>query len=156
MPTLVISLAVKTTRAGKNVQGLPSTTKEKTIMHSCPDCRGEKSAFGLACTMDKGCRPITMVCHFCNGIGVVDAPAFKRWRIGEAMRRARVKRGSSQREQAVLLGISQIVLNDIEHGRANAPACRKCQDPPPRSPAWERGCSRGRLRVVSGSVDNAG
>ena len=97
-------------------------------MHTCPDCRGEKSAFGLACTMDKGCRPITMVCRFCNGTGVVDASAFKRWRIGEAMRRARVKRGSSQREQAALLGISQIVLNDIEHGRATAPACSKCED----------------------------
>jgi hypothetical protein len=97
-------------------------------MHTCPDCRGEKSAFGLACTMDKGCRPITMVCRFCNGAGVVDASAFKRWRIGEAMRRARVKRGSSQREQAALLGIPQIVSNDIEHGRADAPACMKCQD----------------------------
>ena len=97
-------------------------------MHPCPDCREEKSAFGLACTMDKGGRPITMVCRFCNGTGVVDAPAFRRWRIGEAMRRARVKRGSSQHEQAALLGISPIVLNDIEHGRAHAPVCRKCQD----------------------------
>jgi transcriptional regulator with XRE-family HTH domain len=44
------------------------------------------------------------------------------------MRRARVKRGSSQREQAALLGISQILLNDIEHGRADARACVKCQD----------------------------
>jgi hypothetical protein len=79
-------------------------------MHTCPDCRGEKPAFGLACTMDKGCRPITMVCRFCNGTGIVDAPAFKRWRIGEAMRRARVKRGSSRREQAALLEIPQIVL----------------------------------------------
>jgi DNA-binding XRE family transcriptional regulator len=96
-------------------------------MHTCPDCRGKKSAFGLACS-DKGCRPITMICRFCNGTGVVGTPAFKRWRIGEAMRRARVKRGSSQREQASLLGISQSVLNDIEHGRADAPLCAKCQD----------------------------
>jgi hypothetical protein len=98
-------------------------------MHMCPDCRGEKSAFGLACTMDKEYRPITMVCRFCNRTGVVDAPAFERWRIGEAMRRARVKRGSSQREQAAILGISQIVLNDVEHGRADAPASSKCRDP---------------------------
>ena len=97
-------------------------------MHTCPDCRGEKSAFGLACTMDKGCRPVTMVCRFCKGTGVVDSPAFKRWRIGEAMRPARVKRGSSQREQAALPGIPQFVLNDIENGRVDAPACRKCQD----------------------------
>ena len=96
-------------------------------MHTCPDCRGEKSAFGLACTMEKGCRPITMICRFCNGMGIVEASALKRWRIGEAMRRARVKRGSSQREQASLLGIPQIALDDIEHGRADAPTC-KCQD----------------------------
>ena len=42
--------------------------------------------------------------------------------------RARVKRASSQREQAALLGISQIVLNDIEHGPGDAPACMKCRD----------------------------
>jgi hypothetical protein len=77
-------------------------------MHTCPGCRGQKSALGLACTMDKGCRPVTMVCRLCNGIGIVDASACKRWRIGEAMRRARIKRGSSQREQAALLGISQM------------------------------------------------
>ena len=82
-------------------------------MHICPDCRGKKSAFGIACIMDQGCRPITMVCRFCNGTGVVDVSAFKRWRIGDAMRRARVKRGSSQREQAALLGISQILLRRL-------------------------------------------
>ena len=92
-------------------------------MQTCPDCRERNPHLASLALWIRDADPYHgLVCRFCNGTGVVDAPAFKRWRIGEAMRRARVKRGSSQCEQAALLGIPQIVLNDIEHGRADAPS----------------------------------
>ena len=100
-------------------------------MVTCPDCRGAKQAFGIGCNMDRGCQPVTMICRFCNGTGSVEAAASERWHRGEALRKERVRRGYSQREQASARGISPILLNDIEHGRADAPTCAKCQGGPP-------------------------
>lgn len=39
-----------------------------------------------------------------------------------------MKRGYSQSEVAAVLGIPQELLNDIEHGRLDAPVCLKCQE----------------------------
>jgi hypothetical protein len=76
--------------------------------------------------MDNGCSPITMTCRFCNGTGSAEAAVSERWHKGEALRKERVRRGYSQREQASILGISQLLLNDIEHRRADAPVYAKC------------------------------
>jgi transcriptional regulator with XRE-family HTH domain len=43
----------------------------------------------------------------------VSSEAGERWRAGKAMRDARVKRGFTQREEAMRLGISWIELNDM-------------------------------------------
>jgi hypothetical protein len=59
-------------------------------------------------------------CSFCKGEGQVSSEAAERWRTGQAMRDARVKRGFTQREEAMRFGISWIELNDIEHGRRSS------------------------------------
>jgi DNA-binding XRE family transcriptional regulator len=58
-----------------------------------------------------------MVCGFCKGAGHVSPEANARWQKGRALRDARVKAGLTQREQAYVLGINWIDLNDVEHGR---------------------------------------
>ncbi len=82
----------------------------------CPSCRGAKAGFGVACG-PKGCRPARFTCDFCKGEGEVSAEAAERWHKGSAMREARVKRGLTLFEEASILGVDPIVLNDIEHGR---------------------------------------
>jgi DNA-binding XRE family transcriptional regulator len=58
-----------------------------------------------------------MVCRFCEGAGHVSPEADARWQMGRELRDARVKAGLTQREQASVLGINWIDLNDVEHGR---------------------------------------
>jgi ribosome-binding protein aMBF1 (putative translation factor) len=82
----------------------------------CRECRGAKSSFAITCS-DRGCRTGMRACSFCKGEGRVSSEAAERGRTGQAMRDARVKRGFTQREEAMRLGISWIELNDIEHGR---------------------------------------
>jgi transcriptional regulator with XRE-family HTH domain len=50
----------------------------------------------------------------------VSSEANERWHKGEALRKARIKRGLTLFEQAAILGVEPIVLNDIEHGRRPA------------------------------------
>ena len=82
----------------------------------CPDCRGAKAGFGIACS-DRGCHPIERACDFCGGEGRVSPEANERWQKGRAARDARVKQRLSLFEKAAVLGIAPEVLNDIEHGR---------------------------------------
>jgi ribosome-binding protein aMBF1 (putative translation factor) len=56
-------------------------------------------------------------CSFCKGEGQVSSEAAERWRMGQAMRDARVKRGLTQQQEAEWLGISPRELNAIELGR---------------------------------------
>jgi hypothetical protein len=58
-----------------------------------------------------------MMCQFCAGTGHVSPEANTRWQKGRGLRDAGVKAGLTQREQASLLGINWIDLNDVEHGR---------------------------------------
>ena len=82
----------------------------------CPSCRGAKAGDSVMCS-DRGCKPGSIPCSFCKGEGQVRSEAAERWRKGRAIRDARVKRGFTQREEALQLGISWIQLNDIERGR---------------------------------------
>jgi hypothetical protein len=86
----------------------------------CPDCDGAKTRHGIACTIDRGCRPLEIACQFCKGEGQVSAEAGECWNKGRALREARVKQGRSLFEEAAILGIEPIVLNDIEHGRRSS------------------------------------
>jgi hypothetical protein len=94
--------------------GRKGDTSMLTVL--CPDCRGAKSYFGVACSPGK-CRTGMMTCGFCEGTGHVSPEANARWQKGRALRDARVKAGLTQREQAYVLGINWIDLNDVEHGR---------------------------------------
>ena len=116
-------------------------------MVRCSDCRGAKQSFGIGCNMDSGCRPITMTCRFCNGTGSVEAAAAERWHRGEALRKERVKRGDSQREQASARDISPILSTILSTDGRCSDMCEVPRWAPHR-------CSvrRGRVRVVFGSV----
>ncbi|MGO9056329.1 MAG: hypothetical protein ACLQU2_02950 [Candidatus Binataceae bacterium] len=46
--------------------------------------------------------------------------ASERWRKGRAIRDARVKRGLTLFEEAAILGIEPVVLNNIELGRRSS------------------------------------
>ncbi len=93
----------------------------------CPRCNGAKSAFGVRCG-DRGCQTGSWACDLCKGEGQVSPVTAERWRQGRAMRDARVKLGTSQREEANRLGISLIQLNDIEHGRLSVEQVSKRLD----------------------------
>jgi len=82
----------------------------------CPSCEGAKAGFGVACG-PKGCRPARFTCDFCKGEGEVTAAAAERWRRGSELRAARRNRGLTLFEEAAILGVDPVVLNDIEHGR---------------------------------------
>ncbi len=86
----------------------------------CPGCDGAKTLHGIACTIDRGCRPVEIACDFCKGEGQVSSEASERWHQARALRDARVKRGLTLFEEAAILGIEPIVLNDIEHGRRSS------------------------------------
>jgi hypothetical protein len=61
-------------------------------------------------------------CDFCGGLGIVELAAVDRWRRGQALRQLRVhKRHLTQKGLAHILGISPMLLNDIECGWADMP-----------------------------------
>jgi hypothetical protein len=61
-------------------------------------------------------------CDFCGGLGIVEIAAADRWRQGQALRQLRVhQRHLTQAGLAHILGISPMLLNDIECGRADMP-----------------------------------
>jgi len=82
----------------------------------CPECRGEKGGFRVTCG-SRGCETSTFDCEFCKGEGQVSAEANGRWQKGRELREARKQQGMTQCEQALILGISPIDLNDVECGR---------------------------------------
>ena len=83
----------------------------------CPGCDGAKTLHGIACTIDRGCRPVEIACDFCKGEGQVSSEASERWQRGDALRKARVERGLTLSEQAAILGVAPKALNDVEFGR---------------------------------------
>ena len=85
----------------------------------CPSCGGAKTGYRISCS-DRGCRTGEITCDFCKGEGQVSSEASERWHKGDALRKARVKRGLTLFEQAAILGVEPMVLNDIEHGRRSS------------------------------------
>jgi DNA-binding XRE family transcriptional regulator len=107
----------------KEVQTMASDTSEK-----CPQCGGQAQAFAVMCgprgpgSDDMKCTTGIQACDFCGGLGIVEGAVAERYRRGDAIRRLRVKKWQlTQNQQAHILGISPMLLNDIEHGRAEWP-----------------------------------
>ena len=103
---------------------MTSETTEK-----CPECNGQAQGFSVMCgTREAGsdemkCTTGIRACEFCGGLGLVETAVAGRWRRGEAIRKLRVKQWKlSLNQQAHILGISPMLLQDIERGRADWPS----------------------------------
>lgn len=88
----------------------------------CPHCDGAKV---VNCFWD-GTDPKTgrrtggygpLTCFLCNGTGEVDQPYQARIVLGEIVRKDRIARGLSLRQEAARRGITAKELSDLEHGR---------------------------------------
>lgn len=80
----------------------------------CPRCHGEKVMHGFGCP---GFRPMTFPCPDCGGAGEIPDERAGWIEAGQRMQKARVDRGVSLREEAKRLGVSAVLLSDVEHGR---------------------------------------
>jgi hypothetical protein len=88
---------------------------------TCPSCNNQGPHLAVLCGPN-GCRETMRVCNFCGGLGIVELAAADRWRRGQALRQLRVhKRHLSQAGLAHILGISPMLLSDIECGWADMP-----------------------------------
>lgn len=87
----------------------------------CPRCRGSGRSLLLACGVRQdGSRfseTRATACPACRGAGAIDEVRARAMSQGEAMRRDRISRGLSQRQEAERLGIAPRALNDLELGR---------------------------------------
>jgi len=95
---------------------------------ACPQCSGKGPHVAVMCGPkqpggeEMGCRLTTVACDFCGGLGIVESAVAERYRRGAAIRKLRLKKWQlSQNQQAHILGISPMLLNDIEHGQAEWP-----------------------------------
>ena len=88
---------------------------------TCPSCNNQGPHLAVLCGPN-GCRETMRACDFCGGLGIVEVAAADRWRRGHALRQLRVhQRHLTQEGLAHILGISPMLLNDIECGRADMP-----------------------------------
>jgi hypothetical protein len=86
-----------------------------------PECNNQGPHLAVLCGPD-GCRETMQACDFCGGLGIVEVAAADRWRRGQALRQLRVyQRHLTQEGLAHILGISLMLLSDIECGRADMP-----------------------------------
>ena len=94
----------------------------------CPQCSGRAQGFAVMCgprtpgSDEMKCTTGVVACDFCGGLGIVETQVAERYRKGRAIQELRKKSGLTLRQQAQILTISEILLNDIEHGRAEWPA----------------------------------
>lgn len=85
----------------------------------CTDCEGTGKATALVrFAMPVRCEEVTMACPRCDGVGAFSEAHLARIRVGEELRRDRVGRAVSLREEAKRIGITERELNDRERGRA--------------------------------------
>jgi helix-turn-helix protein len=88
---------------------------------TCPSCNNGGPHLAVLCGPN-GCRETMRACDFCGGLGIVEVAAADRYRRGQVLRQMRVhKRHLTQAQLAHILGISPILLSDIECGRADLP-----------------------------------
>jgi DNA-binding XRE family transcriptional regulator len=88
---------------------------------TCPSCNNHGPHLAVMCGPN-GCRETMRACDFCGGLGIVEVEAADRYRRGRVLRQMRVhKLHLTQEQLAHVLGISPILLSDIERGRAGIP-----------------------------------
>jgi 16S rRNA G966 N2-methylase RsmD len=94
---------------------------ETEAAETCPCCEGTPQRLAISCGPD-GCRETVSTCDLCGGSGIIASEAAARYRKGHALREHRVRKlGFTQKELAELLGTSPVLLNHVEHGRADMP-----------------------------------
>lgn len=84
-------------------------------MITCPDCKGQRTMNALV-QQAGGCRMMTLPCIRCKGSGEIPF-AMLRWMVeGYSLRVDRLHRDLTQREEAARLGVSVVVLSQMENG----------------------------------------
>lgn len=81
----------------------------------CPHCGGRGSNFSIACGPRK-CTPNYLRCSTCQGSGSITPERQEKIKAGEAMRKDRIKRNQTQREEAKRLGVDVVVYSRMERG----------------------------------------
>ena len=84
----------------------------------CPSCNGEKESFGIGCGSN-GCKPMSMKCYRCQGVGTVP-DAMKEWiENGNILREKRLKNNVGLREFAKSINMLPSEYSAIEMGRVD-------------------------------------
>lgn len=95
---------------------VPADAEQPTATLTCPDCKGHKGGVGLFCGQGVSYQKWTP-CSSCKGTGSVTKGHAARIERGERLRRDRIDRDTSLREEAKRLNISPVELSHIEQGR---------------------------------------
>jgi uncharacterized protein YbaR (Trm112 family) len=87
----MVCLEIQLRRSRKH--GARRETMSLAEMVVCPECRGEKTMFGLACREAEPCKPFMLACRFCKGVGAVSPALAHIYERGVRMRKERVRLG---------------------------------------------------------------
>ena len=82
----------------------------------CPKCEGRKGGIAFVCGGVKS-GPQWMPCFTCKGAGEITEAQNELLLLGEAIRKDRMVRDRTAREESTRLKIAFLEYNDIEHGR---------------------------------------
>lgn len=85
----------------------------------CPDCDGHGESFGISCG-PRGCSTGPHKCTPCAGVGWIDEDEFKRILEGERIRRDRIARRVTLREEAGRLGMTAIEYSYLEQDKVRS------------------------------------
>jgi hypothetical protein len=88
----------------------------------CPACGGSRGSVAFVCAIPRTqSRRMWLACPLCTAEGKVEVAKAIAYVEGQRLRRDRVARGLSQRQEAERLGITPRELSDREQGRR--PGC---------------------------------
>ena len=105
----------------------------------CPSCQGRGKSEGLACGPSGGGWRV-FECFLCKGTGTVPPVRIERMRVGDLIRRERLERDQSGREESLRIGVDKIEFNHLEFGRGPLieqfsqfrkdgwPLCPRCEE----------------------------
>lgn len=85
-------------------------------MNQCPVCMGRGCSPGITCG-GSGCGPDNFKCSLCKGSGEITDQQQDWFDVGVYMRRCRLERGRTLREESKERGMTASFLADMEHGR---------------------------------------
>lgn len=86
-----------------------------TVGISCPHCGGRGANQGIACGPGS-CQMRTLTCSTCKGSGAITEDRQAKIAKGEAMRKDRIKRNQTQREEAKRLELNVVTYSQMERG----------------------------------------